>query len=114
LYYKAALEKDIDAMYWVGECLIEGIGVERDVPKGVKYLLDVGAAGHLWAFSRLAHYYQRGIGVAENKKKSLRLYLAWGILFRPMPKLMKEKCSQQRRRPQRMHGEHPCCHCVPA
>jgi len=31
--YKAALKKDLYAMDWVGKCLIEGIGVERDVRK---------------------------------------------------------------------------------
>jgi len=31
-------------------------------------LRDVGVAGQLWAFSELADYYRRGIGVAVNKK----------------------------------------------
>lgn len=71
---KAARRKSLRGISGVGECLIRGIGVERNVPKGVRYLMDAGEAGHYWALERLARYYRRGTGVAVNKKKTLAVY----------------------------------------
>lgn len=66
-YWKAAHRSD-GATAKVGICLIRGIGVERNVRAGVRYMLDTGAAGYTLVFERLARYYRRGIGVGMNKK----------------------------------------------
>jgi len=77
-YSEAAKRNDANAMMEVGKCLIFGKGVVRNIPKGVQYLLDAGAAGEAWrfwdVFDLLAGYYRRGIGVKMNKKKSFELY----------------------------------------
>lgn len=71
---EAALKGNVYTMAIIGEWLIRGIGVQRDVEKDVTYLMEAGAAEWDHAFYTLADFYWYGIGVPMNKKKALELY----------------------------------------
>jgi len=49
----AAAKGDSDAMDWLSRCYFEGLGVERSIPLGLKWLGEAAARGHALALRKI-------------------------------------------------------------
>ena len=73
LVRKRAEKGDSDAMYELGKKYRIGWGVPEDKPTAVKWLKKSADLGNYAAISVLAECYEKGEGIAQNKKEADRL-----------------------------------------
>lgn len=66
---EAANLGDLQAMYELGNCYFEGLGVEENVQKAFEYYKKAAEEGHAHAANNLADMYLNGEGVSVNEKK---------------------------------------------
>lgn len=71
---KAAQQGCLDACKQLAECYFEGIGVARNVSKGVEWLTTAANAGSGVAAHELAYRYYKGEGVEQDYKKAVYWY----------------------------------------
>lgn len=71
---KAARQGDADGINGVGCCYCEGRGVQKDVKKGIRLIIEAANKGSFKAQHNLAVCYVRGIGVELNWEKAFELY----------------------------------------
>ncbi len=74
-FYKAAIELDLEAVYFVGRCLEDGTGVPADPAKAFEYYTAASVRGSVDAQLREALCHEEGIGVPPNPQKALSLYV---------------------------------------
>jgi TPR repeat protein len=65
---------DPDAIVLLAQALIDGKGVEEDLPRALTLLEDLAETGNANAHSGLAQLYDKGIGVDASRRKALRHY----------------------------------------
>ena len=63
-----------DVMLCLGRCLILDISDEKEREKGAKYIMQAAMNGHLGAMRWYAYVLEHGIGVPEDKEKSVQWY----------------------------------------
>ena len=67
-------KKNIDALSILGLCLVEGIGCEKNVDKGLSYLKESAEKGNSNAQERLGFYYYNGKNVKQNKEEAVKWF----------------------------------------
>lgn len=72
---RLVVEGNVAAAYWLGRLLIEGNGVERDVPKAVAHLQLADAGGVFQAARLLANLYYKGELLPQDRDASRRYQL---------------------------------------
>ena len=61
-----------DAEYWLGHIYVEGIGVKKDVAKGVKLMTKSADQGLVLAMRDLGQIYMKGDGVLQDYDKAFK------------------------------------------
>ncbi len=65
------LEKQADALYWMGVQELLGQGVEKNTEAAIAHLEESASLGSIAALERLFHSYATGTGVAKDEEKAL-------------------------------------------
>ena len=63
-----------DALYALGLCYREGLGVTPDLTEAARWYRRAASLGHVDAMHNLATAYHRGDGVPVSAEKALRWY----------------------------------------
>ncbi len=74
LYGKAATLGDLDALFSVALCHLQGMGTHKDPKKDVELLQRAVDSGQVEAISHLGLCYQAGIGVAKDAVRALQVF----------------------------------------
>lgn len=69
-FEKSAKHGNIDASYYYGLALFEGIGIIQNYKEGLFWLDKAATAGHAQAQFFLGDIFHRGIGIAKDDQKS--------------------------------------------
>ena len=69
-FTKLADKNNPDAQYWLGHMYVEGIGVKKDVAKGVELMTKSADQGLVLAMRDLGQIYMRGNGVLQDYGKA--------------------------------------------
>ncbi|MFT3742257.1 MAG: tetratricopeptide repeat protein [Gammaproteobacteria bacterium] len=73
-FFSAAKEKYAPALFNLGLCYAEGIGIGQHLEQAVRYYQLAAQQNHARAQNRLGVCYESGIGVKQDDKEALRLY----------------------------------------
>jgi TPR repeat protein len=71
----AACEGNADAMYEIGRCYDEGLGLDVDPITAIKWYEAASRQGHAKAINTLAWCYAKGSGVKKDESASFQLYV---------------------------------------
>lgn len=71
---KAADQGSSDAYVYMGAMLIQGMGIPKQVDRGIEYLKKAVKGGNLFGNLVLGSMYESGNGVKRNYKKSIKYY----------------------------------------
>ena len=74
LYQKAAMMGDVDAMRFLGGCLLNGRGGKVDAEEAFRWYTKAYEHGDLGAQGALADLYDGGIGCARDREEARNLY----------------------------------------
>ena len=75
IYSDLAKENDAIALYGLGLCYAQGLGVDTDIELAMEYLKKSAELGYAMAITDLANVYVSGIqGVPQNLSKAMDLY----------------------------------------
>ncbi len=69
-----AVQKDIQAMVYLGDCFMYGYGVSQDYEEAVSYFQTAAEQNYGYAQYQLAQCYQNGWGVTKNHTTALHWY----------------------------------------
>lgn len=75
-YKKQARKGDASAQFQLGECYYNGLGVEKNYEKAVKWYLEAANSGNPKAQYAMGRCYEKGVGVSRNKEKAKEWYKA--------------------------------------
>lgn len=91
-FKKAAEEESPDAYFCVGNCYLNGLGVDKNVKEAAAWFKKAAEKGEPDSMFHLAWMYQEGIGVEKNDELSEDyLYKAVKAGWEPAIKIMEEK-----------------------
>jgi TPR repeat protein len=71
-YQMAASNKNVDAMYRAGLCLLNDALPEHDATRGFDYLMKAAQRGHARSMLKLADCYQAGLGTERSYEDMMR------------------------------------------
>jgi TPR repeat protein len=71
---KEAEQGNSPAQFWLGELLLNGIGVERNLRQGIHWYRQAAENGVAVAQNNLADHYVSGDGVPKDEKEAVRWY----------------------------------------
>lgn len=80
--YRQALAKlrpaveagDTDMQFWLAQCYLHGLGVDKDESAAVALLEKVRSQGYAAGICQLGSCYNEGIGIPKDRQKALELY----------------------------------------
>lgn len=74
LFERCAEAGNVDAMFYLGLCYINGNGVTKDPNRAVHFYRRAAEKGHLTAKTNLAVCYERGKGVEKNEQLAIKFF----------------------------------------
>ena len=73
-FERYAKEGNVLAMYQVGLCYRDGLGVSKDMLRALFWFKTAGRYGHKDALRNAGYIYEYGLGVNKNVKKAMAYY----------------------------------------
>lgn len=94
-YQMAAQTGDFEACVNLAVCYLNGIGIEKNEPKGFEIMKATANAKSPIAQTLTGDLYERGIGVEKDEKKALHFYLLAAKQDEPLAKQKIKKLQQK-------------------
>lgn len=73
-YKKAAMKDHAPSSVLFGDCLMQGIGIKKDVPRALSYYKTTAESGYRFAQFRMGRCYLEGRGVERDDKKAFQWF----------------------------------------
>lgn len=96
-YTRGAELGEESACFHLGKFYVEGIGVEQNLPEGIKWITAAANEGHIEAQLYLGKCYEEGIGVLQDFKEAVEWYQEAAFYCIPEASYRLARCYEEGR-----------------